>query len=498
MNQYLIIFLILLFSNNIFAQIITKESVTFEKEIRTILCEIETGNYLNAQSNLEKILQKEPRNIFANRLLPGIFSHQIPRKDSPQRIAQIRKSIEAFEKALKILQVSAKERSDVNAYILELYDRISRKERLEFLQKKAMDTSLLPEERSSYYAGLAADFYICANDISELEPVKTTAEKDGKTVFVFTKPKTPAEFYKLKTCVAKGMQMIDKAIDLEKSLGKESEVVWSYKTVLLIQKMRIAEMEGDLPKKERLKEEVDVAKKKFVEISKKRTEKQSESAPSPAFEFLQSELSEELSAYKTSLEKLISAIYVPNDYFIPVVPEPPVAPKPKDLTGKGNLPPKESKLPKGVWKIDSLDGELITEMPGDVKSYRQKEISIYEAEDDDIKFLILSQPKLSMQNPETDEKVLNNLAWSMAESIRNSLLNDKRIENFAIKFLRKEIVSGQTAQIYSYFIGSCQGKTEGVLIVLIGKNNNYAISIRGSMSGEEIRTEGFIESLRIK
>ena len=137
-------------------------------------------------------------------------------------------------------------------------------------------------------------------------------------------------------------------------------------------------------------------------------------------------------------------------------------------------------------------------MPGDVKSYRQKEISIYEAEDDDIKFLILSQPKLSMQNPETDEKVLNNLAWSMAESIRNSLLNDKRIENFAIKFLRKEIVSGQTAQIYSYFIGSCQGKTEGVLIVLIGKNNNYAISIRGSMSGEEIRTEGFIESLRIK
>ena len=83
---------------------------------------------------------------------------------------------------------------------------------------------------------------------------------------------------RLKECAQKGNELIDKAIALEKEAGVETDSVWSYKANLLVQAMRIAEMEGNTAQKDSLKVEADKAKEKFTTLAaeKKRKEEEAE------------------------------------------------------------------------------------------------------------------------------------------------------------------------------------------------------------------------------
>ena len=100
--------------------------------------------------------------------------------------------------------------------------------------------------------------------------------KDGKQVFEFVKPTNPADYTTLTQCVDEGTRLIDQAVALEtadvknaKTLIPEGmsdaelkkkidflkvfESARSYKASLLIQAMRIAEMDGRTPDRDRLK-----------------------------------------------------------------------------------------------------------------------------------------------------------------------------------------------------------------------------------------------------
>src|SRR5438105_7692490 len=73
-----------------------------EQEIRVVLCKIKNRDYSDAERGLEKILKKEPQNIYAQRLTPGVFAEQIKKDDkSIENIAQITKTIVAYQQALK-------------------------------------------------------------------------------------------------------------------------------------------------------------------------------------------------------------------------------------------------------------------------------------------------------------------------------------------------------------------------------------------------------------
>ena len=95
--------------------------------------------------------------------------------------------------------------------------------------------------RANSYVALGAKNYTCANDITDQPPVKKTVVKGGSPVFVFSKPEDSDEFDKLKKCVDDGTKYINKAVEL----NTESDSAWSYKASLLLQKMRIAEMNGE-------------------------------------------------------------------------------------------------------------------------------------------------------------------------------------------------------------------------------------------------------------
>ena len=60
-----------------------------------------------------------------------------------------------------------------------------------WITERANNEQVPKDQRAEAYTSLAAKKYICANDITDVEPVKKTVTKDGKPAFEFVKPKNP-------------------------------------------------------------------------------------------------------------------------------------------------------------------------------------------------------------------------------------------------------------------------------------------------------------------
>lgn len=142
-------------------------------------------------------------------------------------------------------------------------------ERIQWLTQWGNDESLPACLRAEAYNSLASRDNTCANDISEDPAIKKTVTKDGKQVYTFSKPANPEDFEKFKKCVVEGTDLINKAVELDSN----SDSIMSYKTSLLIQGMRLAEMEGRTADRDSLKTQADQAKERFTELAKAKKEK---------------------------------------------------------------------------------------------------------------------------------------------------------------------------------------------------------------------------------
>lgn len=153
--------------------------------------------------------------------------------------------------------------------VANLYDNLQKSdERIQWLTQWGEDASLPDCLRAEAYNSLAAKENTCANDITESPDVKKTVQKDGKPAFTFSKPNAE-DYDKLKVCIQRGTDLIDKALALDQT----SDSIWSYKTSLLIQAMRLAEMDNRPADKDKFKAAADEAKAKFSELAKSRKEK---------------------------------------------------------------------------------------------------------------------------------------------------------------------------------------------------------------------------------
>lgn len=200
-----------------------------------------------------------------------------------------RKDISKAEAAMaeykKALEKDSKDQSSFKA-VANLYENLNRTDDWnKWVNDRAQNGSVPPDMRAEAFTSLAAKKYSCANEISDIEPVKQTINEGGKQVFKFNKPTAPGEFEKLQKCTDEGMVLIDNALALQKQANVESDSTWSYKANLLVQKMRIAEMDGNAGDKERYKKEADVAKEKFSQLAaEKRRIEEEEAARKAAAE----------------------------------------------------------------------------------------------------------------------------------------------------------------------------------------------------------------------
>lgn len=228
-----------------------------------------------------KTLEGETAQLFLARTLHSIYISD--RKNN----APAEAAVQAYQKVL------AKNINDQGSFkaLASLLDTLDRKdESLQLISDRAANTNVKPEYRAESYTSLAARQYSCANEISDIEPVKKTVKKDGKDVYQYTKPEKPEDFEKLKTCANTGLELIQKGIDLQpaevdqmKGLDLKSMTVpqitakqemlkifasaWSYKANLLYQKMRIAEMDGNVAEKDNFKKQGDDARVVFTGLN---------------------------------------------------------------------------------------------------------------------------------------------------------------------------------------------------------------------------------------
>lgn len=186
---------------------------------------------------------------------------------------QTEKATQAVEEYKKVLATNPADNSSFKA-VANLYESLGQMDDWrKWVTDRANSAGVPAEQRAEAYTSLAAKEYTCANDITELPAVKKTVIKDGKATYTFSKPENPADIETLKGCIQKGTDLIDKSIELDKN----SESAWSYKTSLLTQSMRLAEMEGRTADKDKFKAEADTAKVEFTrlaEISRKKREEE--------------------------------------------------------------------------------------------------------------------------------------------------------------------------------------------------------------------------------
>ena len=183
-----------------------------------------------------------------------------------------RKKTEKAEEAITVFKsVLSKNPADGRAFraLAGLLRAVGKDDEwLKLVTDRSNDPAVPGDQRADVLTSLAAREYACANEISDSDQVK----KQVGDSYKFSKPGKAEDFEKLKKCATEGMSLIDKALALQSEANVESDSTWSYKANLLIQKMRIAEMEGDTAGQETFKKEAEAAKEKYKVLVKKKQE----------------------------------------------------------------------------------------------------------------------------------------------------------------------------------------------------------------------------------
>ncbi len=245
----------------------TIESKTAQLFLARTLHSLFAGNRRN-QENAVRAIEEY------NKALPGFKREVADNKAALDGDPENEKLRATYEKNRTIV-------GSIVSAIGSLYENLQKEDEWNKWQLQAADDAELPDAvRANSLVALAAKKYTCANDISDTDEVKKTVTKDGEQAFKFVKPSDSDDFDKLKTCVKEGTEYIDRAVEL----NPESDSAWSYKASLLVQNMRIAEMDGNSSEQEEYKKKSEQAKEKFEELAKKRRDKEEEEARKKAEE----------------------------------------------------------------------------------------------------------------------------------------------------------------------------------------------------------------------
>jgi hypothetical protein len=177
---------------------------------------------------------------------------------------------EAIKEYKGVLAADITDQSSFNA-VANLLENLNRDaEWQQWITERTNNEQVPAEQRAAALTKLAAKQYSCANEISDVEPVKKTVTKDGKQVFEFSKPQDPTTFDTFGRCVQEGSELIDRAVKLDNN----SDAVWSYKANMLVQQSRLAEMSGNTQQRDALRAEADRAKERFTELATARKAKE--------------------------------------------------------------------------------------------------------------------------------------------------------------------------------------------------------------------------------
>src|SRR5215204_3442740 len=238
------------------------------------------GRFPEAEQHSREAAALDPDNKTAPMFIARTIHAQYrPGVQSPDNIAKAQAAIEAYQEIL------AKNPQDEEAYkaIAYLYEAIKENDKLkQWITARAASDTAAPEQRSEAYVVLASKDWDCSFKITELPTNKTTTldPSNNKATVSYKKPNDQKDFDQAQMCVKQGLTEAENAIRFDPN----NESAWSYKTNLLLEASKLAEMDGKPEQKAQYQKEYEAALKRTTELSaaaQKRKEEEAKQSASP-------------------------------------------------------------------------------------------------------------------------------------------------------------------------------------------------------------------------
>jgi hypothetical protein len=240
------------------------------------------AHFEEAEQHARNALALDPNNKTAPLFIARIVHREYqPGVNNPANIAKARQAIAEYQ---KILEKDPKNEEAYKAVASLLGAIHEDQKQREWIEKRAHDPNIDPDKRAEAFVVLASKDWHCSNEITDLPTNKITTidPTKNKATLSYKKPKDEKDFQTAKMCVAKGLEEIENAIKLDPN----NEFAWSYKTNLLLEASKLAEMEGKMDLKAQLDKQQAEAQKRTDELNKinqqKKKEEEAKKAASPS------------------------------------------------------------------------------------------------------------------------------------------------------------------------------------------------------------------------
>jgi tetratricopeptide (TPR) repeat protein len=230
------------------------------------------GHFEEAEGYARRAQELDPNNKTAPQFIARTIHAQYrPGVQTPENIAKAHQAIEEYKKILE------KNPKDEEAYkaIAYLYGAIKEDDNLkQWIASRATNENTEPAKRAEAYVVLASKDWDCSSN------KVTTIDANNKATVSYKKPKEQKDFDSAQVCVKRGLEEIENAVKFDPN----NESAWSYKTNLLLEASKLAEMDGKTDAKAEYKKQYEAALKKTTELSQaneKRKEEEAKKAASP-------------------------------------------------------------------------------------------------------------------------------------------------------------------------------------------------------------------------
>lgn len=243
------------------------------------------AHFEEAEQHSREALRLDPDNKTAPLFIARIVHREYrPGINTPENLAKARAAIDEYK---KLLERDPKNEEAYKAIASLLGALKEDQQQRAWILQRASDGSAENEKRSEAYVVLASKDWHCSNEITDLPTNKITTvdATTNKATVTYKKPKDEKDFQNAKMCVTRGLEEIENAIKLDTN----SEAAWSYKTNLLLEAFKLADMEGKTDDKAQLDKQRAAAQARTDELSKinqekaekKRKEEEAKKAASP-------------------------------------------------------------------------------------------------------------------------------------------------------------------------------------------------------------------------
>jgi tetratricopeptide (TPR) repeat protein len=239
----------------------TPNEIEANRELNEASAAYQKGNFAEAQAHSEKALELDPENEMAPYFVARTIHAQYKPGDlTPENVAKAREAISAYQRILERVPADD-EAYKAGAY---LYNALKENQLFrEWVLQRASNGAVAEVKRAEAYVVLASKDWDCSFKITELPGNKVTTVKGNKEQVIYRMPKAPEKFERAKECANRGLELVSLAI----TLAPESEVAWSYKTNIILELAKLAEMSGEVQQKTELLRKYEEALKETTRLS---------------------------------------------------------------------------------------------------------------------------------------------------------------------------------------------------------------------------------------